>query len=106
MSMLTELIDFQRQGVELGLTGDDVLKVSFAKGGLSQETKSYLRNHKDTIRDLFKRLEITSSKDIQCCSFAQQRLWLLDRIEPGSGQYNMAMGLRLEGELDGDALRR
>ncbi|MES2936877.1 MAG: non-ribosomal peptide synthase/polyketide synthase [Pseudomonadota bacterium] len=38
-------------------------------------------------------------------SFAQQRLWFLDRFEPGSAQYNMAAALRLQGTLDGDALR-
>ncbi|HEX3531511.1 MAG TPA: non-ribosomal peptide synthase/polyketide synthase, partial [Thermoanaerobaculia bacterium] len=33
-------------------------------------------------------------------SFAQERLWLVDRLEPGSPVYNLAMGLRLSGELD------
>jgi len=32
-------------------------------------------------------------------SFAQQRLWLLDQIEPGSSAYNIPLALRLEGEL-------
>ncbi len=38
-------------------------------------------------------------------SFAQQRLWLVDRIDPGSPAYNMATALRLRGALDADALR-
>ncbi|MEW5929249.1 MAG: amino acid adenylation domain-containing protein, partial [Gemmatimonadota bacterium] len=38
-------------------------------------------------------------------SFAQQRLWLVDRLEPGSAAYNMATALRLRGALDADALR-
>ncbi len=33
-------------------------------------------------------------------SFAQQRLWLLDRIEPGGTAYNMPAPLRLLGALD------
>ncbi|HZF10732.1 MAG TPA: condensation domain-containing protein, partial [Thermoanaerobaculia bacterium] len=33
-------------------------------------------------------------------SFAQQRLWLLDQLEPGSTAYNMAFPLRLRGGLD------
>jgi amino acid adenylation domain-containing protein len=39
-------------------------------------------------------------------SFAQQRLWLLDRIEPGSPAYNLSLALGLHGALDVDALRR
>ncbi|MEW5931654.1 MAG: amino acid adenylation domain-containing protein, partial [Gemmatimonadota bacterium] len=38
-------------------------------------------------------------------SFAQQRLWLVDRIEPDSAAYNMPFPLRLRGELDAAALR-
>ena len=40
------------------------------------------------------------------CSFAQQRLWFLDRFEPGSSAYNLADALRLEGALDLVVLER
>jgi amino acid adenylation domain-containing protein len=33
-------------------------------------------------------------------SFAQQRLWFLDRLQPGTAAYNIAFGLRLRGALD------
>ncbi|CAG0974790.1 enterobactin synthetase component F [Burkholderiales bacterium] len=39
-------------------------------------------------------------------SFAQQRLWLLDRLYPGESVYNEPQALRLSGTLDRDALRR
>ncbi|HZI13366.1 MAG TPA: amino acid adenylation domain-containing protein, partial [Myxococcus sp.] len=39
-------------------------------------------------------------------SFAQQRLWFLDRLEPDSPFYNMPLALRLEGTLDTDALQQ
>ncbi|HEX2188190.1 MAG TPA: condensation domain-containing protein, partial [Longimicrobiaceae bacterium] len=38
-------------------------------------------------------------------SFAQQRLWLVDRLEPGSPAYNVPHALRLRGALDTRALR-
>ncbi|HEX7242004.1 MAG TPA: amino acid adenylation domain-containing protein, partial [Longimicrobiaceae bacterium] len=38
-------------------------------------------------------------------SFAQQRLWVVDRLEPGSAAYNMAYALRLYGALDTGVLR-
>jgi amino acid adenylation domain-containing protein len=37
-------------------------------------------------------------------SFAQERLWFLDRLQPGSSAYNLAGGERLVGPLDPRAL--
>ncbi|HYU36207.1 MAG TPA: alpha/beta fold hydrolase, partial [Thermoanaerobaculia bacterium] len=37
-------------------------------------------------------------------SFAQERLWFLDRLEPGLAAYNMAVSLGLRGRLDVAAL--
>ncbi|HWN42369.1 MAG TPA: amino acid adenylation domain-containing protein [Thermoanaerobaculia bacterium] len=37
-------------------------------------------------------------------SFSQQRLWFLDRLEPGRATYNIPLALRFEGPLDAGAL--
>ena len=69
-----------------------------------------------TIRALARRLDATarglsltaiervSRDDALRLSFAQERLWFLDRLEPGQTAYNVPMPLRLIGELDSAAL--
>ncbi|MGZ7081712.1 MAG: amino acid adenylation domain-containing protein [Candidatus Angelobacter sp.] len=37
-------------------------------------------------------------------SFAQQRLWFLDQLEPGSAAYNLRVAIRLVGDLNREAL--
>ena len=39
-------------------------------------------------------------------SYAQQRLWFLDRLEPGSSVYNLCQAVRLTGALNVTALER
>ncbi len=39
-------------------------------------------------------------------SFAQQRLWFIDQLQPGSAVYNVPYALRLRGPLDAGALER
>jgi amino acid adenylation domain-containing protein len=39
-------------------------------------------------------------------SFAQQRLWFIDQLEPGNPVYNTSRGVRLRGALDPTALER
>jgi amino acid adenylation domain-containing protein len=39
-------------------------------------------------------------------SFSQQRLWMLDRMDPGSALYAVPVAVRIRGALDAEALQR
>jgi amino acid adenylation domain-containing protein len=39
-------------------------------------------------------------------SYAQQRMWLLDRLEPGAVTYNIPLAFRMKGVLDREALEK
>ncbi|WP_232463551.1 non-ribosomal peptide synthetase [Tumebacillus avium] len=47
-----------------------------------------------------------ASTEVAPLSFAQQRLWFIDQLEPGSSAYNIANLLRLDGPLDLEALQQ
>ena len=99
---------------------DDKLKTKAAKGVITPDIATTIRDHKTELLDYLKKnavdtaITTTSSSPITPVSreqdlplsFAQQRLWLLDKIDGGSLHYNMPGALRLTGELDRDALSR
>ncbi|SEN38736.1 Phosphopantetheine attachment site, partial [Stigmatella aurantiaca] len=39
-------------------------------------------------------------------SFAQERLWFMDQLEPGSALFNVPIALRFKGQLDAEALEK
>jgi amino acid adenylation domain-containing protein len=47
-----------------------------------------------------------NSEEPPLASFAQRRLWFLDRLSPGSPAYNVPLAYCLSGPLDAEALRR
>ena len=51
-------------------------------------------------------LKATARGNQHPLSFAQQRLWFLHQLEPGSAFYNVGAAVRLSGALDVEALKR
>src|ERR1051326_6453687 len=59
-------------------------------------------------RHLLAELMERGATGVRLCplSLAQQRLWFLEQLEPGTAALNISSGMRLKGELDTRALRR
>jgi amino acid adenylation domain-containing protein len=47
-----------------------------------------------------------SGSEPGACSFAQQRLWFLEQLQPGTASNNLPVAMRLKGRLDVSALER
>ncbi|MFY9549756.1 MAG: condensation domain-containing protein, partial [Thermoanaerobaculia bacterium] len=47
-----------------------------------------------------------SAAEFAPLSYAQQRLWFLDQLDPGKPRANVSRAFRIRGWLDPDALRR
>ncbi|HEX7238878.1 MAG TPA: condensation domain-containing protein, partial [Longimicrobiaceae bacterium] len=106
-------------GVELPLSalfnapvlGDLAERVE-ARSGSTDSTAEILRVPRDglSLEELLGLLEAGEAGDDVDppvpASFAQERLWFLDRMEPGIPTYNLRAALRLQGSLDTAALER
>jgi amino acid adenylation domain-containing protein len=99
--------------VRLGLDGDR-LTVSAPKGALSADLKAELQQRKAEILTFLRStahangaapplVPIDRSSHLPL-SFPQQRLWFLDRMEPGNPIYNIAGAVTMRGDLDQHAL--
>ena len=111
------LRSLQEEGVQLWREGDE-LRYRAPKGSLSvgiiealaarkQEIIQLLQNH-SVARPCFqaRRPLPSDSQEVYPLSFAQQRMWFLQQLEPDSCALNVALGFSLNGPLDVPALER
>lgn len=114
---LSEFLNHLRSvDIRLALDGDR-LACSAPKGALTSDIKTQLQQRKVEILSFLRSVtvaDIAAAPPIvpvrkgstRPISFSQQRLWFLDRMEPGNPIYNIAGALRFHGALDRDALER
>ena len=68
------------------------------------ELLAFLRDHASSANSVPPPIPRRPSKDPASLSFAQERLWLLEQLEPGSAAYNICRASRLTGKLNIAAL--
>lgn len=100
------------------LVRDGKLVSQGAQGALTPEWQSLIRQNKAAILDYLNQASAqaqlvesippllpVSRDQLLPLSFAQQRMWILDQMDPGSAAYHIAIQLRLHGTIDVAALR-
>jgi len=110
-------LDYLRKlGVELRCDGEQLV-CNAPKGTLTPEIRATLADRKDAILTFLRRagsvvtsatskIEATQRDGFSPLSFAQERLWYLDQLEPSTATYNIPSAFRLAGVLQMDALRQ
>ncbi|HTN83814.1 MAG TPA: condensation domain-containing protein, partial [Sorangium sp.] len=118
MISLEFMLRLRTAGISIWLDGDAV-RFSAPRGAMTADLLDTLKSNKDAIREFLRRIPADAGQTAPAppiekaprkgelpLSFAQQRLWFLDRLEPASAFYNVPAVVRLSGRLDVDALAR
>ncbi|MEE4186788.1 MAG: condensation domain-containing protein, partial [Gammaproteobacteria bacterium] len=117
MTAIELLALLNQQGVVLSVDGAN-LRISAPSGSLTDDIRAKLQAHKAELIDLLADSATGSGvvdlrdyagplpREAVPLSFAQERLWFIDELEPGNTQYNLPSAVSLAGELDVEALRR
>ena len=111
------LDDLANQDVKLWLE-DERLRCNAPEGVLTSDIRTQLSNHKQEIINFFKQANLDTdyqqfeikpfepNGNLLPLSYAQQRLWLIEKIALSSNAYNMPLTLHLVGKLDFLALQK
>ena len=107
--------DLIKQGVKLWVESEQ-LRVNAPKGVLTLETRNLLANNKAKLISLLQEKKADTKTDLPLVkakrpqnlplSFAQERLWLLNQLEPDNPSYNEQTALKLHGKLNIVALEQ
>jgi amino acid adenylation domain-containing protein len=95
------LVELLQSGVQLWVE-DDELCYRASQAALTPPRLEQLSERKAEIVTLLAKQNTKYSSP----SFSQQRLWLLQQLEPGDTSYNMRQAIRMKGALDAGALRK
>ena len=98
---------------------DEQLRFSAPKGALTPALRDELKTRKSEILDFLKQSAASRGSSLPPVrkvpreagrslplSFAQNRLWFIDQMNPGNAAYNIPAAVRVEGQLDIALLER
>src|SRR5579871_5492985 len=116
MSGIELLAELRELRVQLWME-DGQVRMRAPRSVLTEELRQKIRSHKDELLRLLEEMSAAKTLRPQLSvqvrprriplSYAQERLWFLDRLRTGkSTEYNMPVALRLSGRLDHGALQR
>ncbi|MDZ7269341.1 MAG: amino acid adenylation domain-containing protein [candidate division KSB1 bacterium] len=115
MTTIEFLSHLRTRNIQLSVEGDK-LRLNAPRGALTEELRAELTRRKAEILAFLQQaaelrpagqpplVPISRAGDLPL-SFAQQRLWVLDQLDPESPAYNLPLALRLTGALDKTALQ-
>ena len=119
MSVLQLLNQVKYLGIDLWVESGDRLRFRAEKGIMTEELKIQIRKYKQEIIAIFNQMSSQSidrflDEAIQTApidaepqlSFAQERLWFIDQLQPGNLIYLISKGLLLKGNLNISILER
>jgi amino acid adenylation domain-containing protein len=110
LSIEAFLAELARRDIRVALEGEK-LKLSAPVGAVDAALKAELARRKPEMMAVLRQasrppaLRKVSRSGTLPVSFAQQRLWFLDQMQPGASHYNIVFGLRFIGSMNEDALR-
>ncbi|GAB2883349.1 amino acid adenylation domain-containing protein [Microbulbifer echini] len=103
MSLFNFLIQLKEQRIIISLD-DGQLRVRGNKDEITSEIKFKLKETKEEIIAHYIRLGITSNNQLAPVTLQQQRLIIIDKMQPGLSLFNMIGAQEIQGELIKDAI--
>ncbi len=116
MTVVDFLVALKDQGVELHLEPPDQLRIKARKGAMTDALREQIVQRKPELLAFLqqaqqlagsaRRVIAKAPPDAEgVLSFAQERLWFLDRLEPDNTAYSVPLAIRFQGDLRLDLLQ-